>query len=39
MAMEKIKIINVTDEEYEEMKSFDYDEEINQEKTGEENGQ
>ena len=26
--MERLKIINITDEEYEEMKSFDYDEEL-----------
>ena len=37
--MDKMKIINVTDKEYEEMKSFDYDDELNQEedKKGESN--
>lgn len=34
--MDKIKIIDVSDEEYEQMKSFDYDEEINN-KNGEKN--
>jgi len=39
--MERMKIINVTEEEYEEMKSFDSDEELihEQDKKGEENGQ
>lgn len=39
--MEKLKIIDVTDEEYEEMKSFDYDEELEEQKNnkGEKDGQ
>lgn len=39
--MEKMKIINITDEEYEKMKSFDYDDELKEEKNikGEEDGQ
>ena len=38
--MERLKIINITDEEYEEMKSFDYDEELEElkNKQGEKDG-
>lgn len=35
--MEKLELLDITNEEYELMKSFDYDEELKQEQNGEEN--
>lgn len=35
--MEKLELLDITTEEYELMKSFDYDEELKQEPNGEEN--
>lgn len=38
--MDKMKIIDITDKEYEQMKSFEYDDELIEEpnKNGEDNG-